>query len=305
MIVILGTENEAHSRHVANVLKQKKEDYIFFNTQKYPNEALIAWYATGYNEGTITISNKKLNLSDIKGIYWRNFYDVRHEVFQDGNNTEFLSRMIERERRSALHSLFYSLDLNWVNSMNAFDLHKKKAYLTNQFMKNGIRVPKTLITNDKDELINFYEESNKKIIFKPVLGGAYTQKVSDELLTKEYLDKLKIAPVQFQEFIDGVDIRVYAYKDKLYAARIEASTIDFREDASSKLIPIEIPQNIKDDCLKMMKIADLKYSGIDIRLKNDGEYVFIEANPAPMFIHAEKVTGFPLTDELINLLTNK
>ena len=123
-------------------------------------------------------------------------------------------------------------------------------------------------------------------------------------MTDEELKTLKVSPVQFQEFVDGVDIRVYAFKDTLYSAIIEASTIDFREDMESKLIPVDLPSKVQDDCFKMMKIADLKYSGIDIRLSNKGEYVFIEANPAPMFIHAEKVTGFPLTEELIKLLIN-
>ncbi|MBQ8887769.1 MAG: hypothetical protein IJY61_08730 [Candidatus Gastranaerophilales bacterium] len=302
MIVILGVENEAHAKRVATYLQAKGEEYIFLDTQNYPNSIFLDWEATERNKGNITINNKKIPLSDIKSAYWRNFSDVKYEHFEDGENSEFLSSMLERERRSALHSFFYSLDTNWVNSMHAFDLHKKKAFLTSEFKKNGIRVPKTLITNDKDALIRFYEENDKNIIYKPVLGGAYTQKITDESLTDEQLATLKVSPVQFQEFVDGVDIRVYAFKNTLYSAIIEASTIDFREDMESKLIPVDLPKKVQEDCFKMMKIADLKYSGIDIRLSNKGEYVFIEANPAPMFIHAERVTGFPLTEELIKLL---
>ena len=304
MIVILGIENEPHASRVANYLSAKNEDFIFFDTQKYPNEVLIDWKATEVNKGSIVISDKRISLNDIKSVYWRNFSDVKYEVIPDGDNTDFLSSMLERERRSALHSLFYSLDINWVNSMNAFELHKKKAYLTNLFKKNGIRVPKTLITNDKNAFVRFYEENDKKIIYKPVLGGAYTKRVTDEDLKEDQLNALKISPVQFQEFVDGIDIRVYAFKNNLYSMIIESSTIDFREDVNSKLIPVDLPQKVKDDCFKMMEIADLKYSGIDIRLSNAGEYVFIEANPAPMFLHAEKVTGFPLTEELVKLLVN-
>ena len=302
MIIILGVSYEDHAKHIAKALLERNQECIFLDTQKYPLDLLINWEATEHNKGSITVDNKKINFSDIQGVYWRNFADVKHEVIEDGENTEFLSRMVERERRSALHSMFYSLDLNWVNSMNAFDLHRKKAFLTNQFQKNGIRVPKTLITNDKDGFIQFYEENDKKIIYKPVLGGSYTQMVTEEHLTEDYLERLKIAPVQFQEFVDGVDVRVYAYKENLYATRIDSKTIDFREDSNAKLTPIELPENIKNDCFKMMKIAGLKYSGIDIRLNSKGEYVFIEANPAPMFIYAERKTGFPLTKELIDLL---
>lgn len=305
MILILGTEHEAHANHIKNALKACGEDCVIFDTRLYPNNVLIDWEVLGTNKGAITINNKKIEFSDIQGVYWRNFSDVKYEIFEDGENTEFLSNMLERERRSALHSLFYSLDFNWVNSMNAFELHKKKAYLTSEYHKSGIRVSKTLITNDKDALLRFYEENDKKLIYKPVLGGSYTKVLGDNDLKEENLATLKVAPVQFQEFVDGVDIRVYAFKNSgLYAAKIEAATLDFREDLSSKLIPIELPQNIKDDCFKMMEIADLKYSGIDIRLNTNGEYVFIEANPAPMFIHAQNVTGFPITEELIKLLVS-
>lgn len=304
MIIILGKEDEAHAYHISKALKERNENFSFLDTSKYPMDVLIDWKADESNSGNIKIYDKKISLSDIKSVYWRNFSDVKPEKFEDGENTEFLSYMIERERRSALHSLFYSLDINWVNSMNAFDLHKKKAYLTNLFKKNGIRVPRTLITNDKEALFNFYEENNKKIIYKPVLGGAYTKRITEEDLSEEYIKTLKIAPVQFQEFVEGIDIRVYAFKDRIYASIIEASTIDFREDINSKLIPVDLPKKVNEDCIKMMKIADLKYSGIDIRLTPQGEYVFIEANPAPMFMHAENVTGYPLTEELVNLLIN-
>lgn len=302
MIIILGVDYEDHAKHVAKTLKEKGHDYIIFDTRKYPLESSINWIPTDNNKGYVKIDNKKINFSDIQGVYWRNFSDISYQEIEDAENTEFLSRMVERERRSALHSLFYSLDINWVNSMNAFDLHKKKAFLTSQFKKNGIRVPKTLITNDKEGFLKFYEENNKKLIYKPILGGSYTQFVKEEHITEEYLQRLQISPVQFQEFIDGVDIRVYAYGRNIYALQIDSETVDFREDANAKLTPIELPENVKNDCFKMMEIAGLKYSGIDIRLNKEGEYVFLEANPAPMFIYAEKKTGFPLTQELINLL---
>ena len=53
-----------------------------------------------------------------------------------------------------------------------------------------------------------------------------------------------------------------------------------------------------------MEILKLKYSGIDIRLNKNGEYVFIEANPAPMFIFIDRITKYPLIDSLIDMLIN-
>jgi D-alanine-D-alanine ligase-like ATP-grasp enzyme len=46
----------------------------------------------------------------------------------------------------------------------------------------------------------------------------------------------------------------------------------------------------------------LEWTAIDWRLKPTGEYVFLEANPSPMFIHFERQTNFPITQKLVNLL---
>ena len=298
MIIILGGRNDEHCIHVANHLDKLKEEYCFLDTRNYP---IFNWEATSQNCGSIITEGKRILFGDIKSVYWRNYYSVPFEKISDD---EFVSKMVQREKESALSSLFYSLKTNWVNSIKAFELHKKKAYLINLMKENNIRVPNTLITDDKDRIEDFFDKNNNKIIVKPILGGAYTEKLSKNDLTKERLDSLITSPVQFQELIDGVDIRVYAFKDEIYAIRIEADTIDFREDLNAKLIKTELPKNICEDCKKVMQISALKYSGIDIRLSNQGEYVFIEANPAPMFIYAEKQTKYPLTQSLINLLTS-
>jgi hypothetical protein len=41
---------------------------------------------------------------------------------------------------------------------------------------------------------------------------------------------------------------------------------------------------------------------MDFRLTPDGRYVFLEANPSPMFMGFESRCGLPLTDSLIDLL---
>jgi hypothetical protein len=47
----------------------------------------------------------------------------------------------------------------------------------------------------------------------------------------------------------------------------------------------------------------LEWTAIDWRLTEAGEYVFLEANPSPMFLHFEQQTGFPITQQLVQQLT--
>ncbi len=298
MILVIGSEEEAHSKYMYDILCQKGYDVEYFDSRKYPEEIFIN-YTPNTIVGSLNINGKEIPLDTVQGVYWRWFYGVPYGNTEDG----YLNNLIYRERNCALISLFQSLECNWVNSYKAIELHKTKIYQLNLMAKNNIRIPKTLITNEKEKLIEFYESNNKSIIYKPVLGGALTEQIKDTDLTDEKLETLKTSPIQLQEFIEGTDVRVYAMGDKIFAAEIRANTIDFRGDDAAEIVPIELPEKIQNDCRKILDILSLSYSGIDIRRNNGGEYIFIEANPAPMFIHFEKQTGYPITDSLVELLT--
>ena len=53
----------------------------------------------------------------------------------------------------------------------------------------------------------------------------------------------------------------------------------------------------------MARALDLLWTGIDLRRTPEGRYVFLEANPSPMFLGFESRSGLPLTAALADLLT--
>lgn len=303
MILVIGSEEEYHSQYIYNLLKNDKEDVEYFDTRQFPISNKINWYAAdGINNGNFVVNNKKIPFCDIKSIYWRWRYSFDVCRYLNFQASDYVSYIMNHEVTSTLDSLFYSLNCNWVNSIEAINFHKTKAYQLFVLAQNGFRVPKTLISNDSEEIINFAEENDFKLIYKPVQGGCHTKPLSKDELTKEKLESLKAGAVQFQEKLDGIDIRVYVIEDKIFAAEIHSETVDFREDINAKIIPVTLPSDVEKQCLKIMKLFELKFSGIDIKTKSNGEYVFIEANPAPMFIGFEKQSGYNISENLCNLL---
>ncbi len=83
---------------------------------------------------------------------------------------------------------------------------------------------------------------------------------------------------------------------------IHSNSLDFREDAQAQLIPRELPEPVRQQSLAITQALKLEWTALDWRLKPTGEYVFLEANPSPMFLHFEKQTGFPITKKLVKLL---
>ena len=229
------------------------------------------------------------------GLYWRWYYGV----------TYLNNDIVYKEQTSALESFLGSMSEISYNSFRAIQLHRTKGLQTKIMKENDIRIPKTLVTNDKNALLDFYYSNDKNIIFKPVQGGAFTKIMTDKDLSRA--DNLVNCPCQLQEFVDGVDIRVYAFESgEVFAGEIIAKHIDFRQDNEAVINPVKLPSKVEKDCLKILKLLELKYSGIDIRLSKSGEYVFLEANPAPMFYHFENMSKHPITETLIkNLVGNE
>nr|WP_199292214.1 hypothetical protein [Coleofasciculus sp. FACHB-712] len=61
---------------------------------------------------------------------------------------------------------------------------------------------------------------------------------------------------------------------------------------------------MQQPCIAIANALMLEWTAIDWHLKLTGEYVFLEANTSPMFLHFEPQTGFPITQELVKLLMN-
>lgn len=103
----------------------------------------------------------------------------------------------------------------------------------------------------------------------------------------------------FCQFCTGIKINL---GESVYSAEIRTEAMDFREDSHAELIPIDLPETIKQQCLAIAKAFMLAWTAIDWRYQPTGEYVFLEANPSPMFLYFEQQTGFPITKTLVQLL---
>ncbi|MEZ4456069.1 MAG: hypothetical protein R2882_05895 [Gemmatimonadales bacterium] len=62
--------------------------------------------------------------------------------------------------------------------------------------------------------------------------------------------------------------------------------------------PHELPLEVQERILLLMRRLGLEYGAIDFRLTPEGEYVFLEINPAGQFLYIEQATGLPIAAAL-------
>ena len=297
-ILILGNSTDAHAVCVKDALTQAGAKVDYFDTHLFPTHLRISWQPDT-QAGWLTLpEGGQLNLQDIHSVFWRNFCGVRVPSLKDSNQ----QRVAFNDSMSTLRVLMQATPARWINSWQAYQFHKEKPLQLSRVKQMGVAIPATLISNDPKRVTEFVGNRDK-VIFKPVYGGAYTQSITESHLEPQRLQQvLSISPITIQEYIPGTNIRSYVLADSVYTAEIRSNFLDFREDAEAELIPLELPESVRQQSLAITKALKLEWTALDWRLKPTGEYVFLEANPSPMFLHFEKQTGFPITKKLVELL---
>lgn len=297
-ILILGNRKDAHASYLHIKLTEAGCQTEFLETSLFPTKVRLSWEPETQS-GSLTLSSgKRLPFRSIRSIFWRTFASAQIPKLPQRQD----QHLAFNDAMSTLRTFMQGTSIRWVNSWQAYQFHKEKPLQLRQVQQLGVQIPKTLIGNDPIAIREFVR-NHEKVIFKPVYGGAPTKPLEPEHLTSGRLElALSLSPIALQEYIPGTNIRVYVIGRALYAAEIRSAAIDFRADQKAPIVPLEIPDAIQHYCHRIARALGLVWTAIDWRLTPEGQFVFLEANPSPMFIHFERQTQYPITQTLIDIL---
>lgn len=332
-ILIYSSEYDPHVDIVLDRMSEVGIDAIRLNTQSIPELAKINLDIEhmGMNSITLIDSNKSFSLDTIKSVWWRRptNFSIDHQL----SVTE--KAFSEIELNAVMKSIFNSLDCYWISHPDNLRMANNKYEQLIRAKSIGFRIPGTIISNIKSNLVKFYEKHNKSVIFKvlsdPSLGSTYfvneyiknpsfqmpetvsvarTTLLDDEILSR-YTDT-QVLPVLFQEYVHKkYEIRATVIGDKIFSAKIDsqkheeaAAHVDWRF-YDVEMEPIEMPERINEMCIKLVKSYGLNYGALDLIYSETDEYVFLENNPNGQFIFIEQqVPELKMIDQLIKCLNS-
>jgi hypothetical protein len=297
-VLVLGRREDDHARHVLEALAARGVDAEPLDSRSFPGWTRLA-LDPALGTGTLQLpTGRRLEWNAIQAVYWRSYDGIEPPALPHAEQ----AFVAANDARSLWESWLTLLPARWVNGWQAFQWHQTKPVQFARVAQLGVPVPATLLGNDPEAVREFVAK-HPQCIFKPVQGGAHTQRMVPKLLTDEALSRLQFAPVTLQEEAPGTNIRVFVAGERVLACEIRTPALDYRDDADPEIVTHELPHDFKAICRETARALDLLWTGIDFRLSPEGRYVFLEANPSPMFLGFEERTGLPLTESLIDLLT--
>jgi hypothetical protein len=298
--LILGGQDDEHALAVREYLLARGHDAELLDSRWFPT-AIQVEFDPVQQRGAIRLpGGRKIKLEEIRSVYWRAYSGVGAPELPDAEQ----SWIARNDSRSLLESLLILLPARWVNGWEAFQLHQTKPVQLARVARLGVPVPRTLLGNDPEAVRQFVREVDRAIV-KPVQGGDHTVPLPLDELTPERLANLRLAPITVQEEIAGTNVRVFVAGDEVLACEVRTAALDYRADTHAELAVHPLPPEIALMSRHIARELALLWTGIDYRLSPGGRYVFLEANPSPMFLGFEAQTGLPLMDKLAALLVDE
>ena len=206
----------------------------------------------------------------------------------------------------------------FVNPPQSASRAESKALQLSAAMRAGFVVPPTLMSNDPQQIRDFIVSNPGETIYKPFrsptwtanhhVSMAYTATVTLKDLPDD--DILRLTPGIFQPRIDKAwELRVTVIGESLFAARLDSQAhpgalVDWR--SAIKELPVTVdhlPRAVEQQCHALMRDLGLVYGCIDLIVKPDGAFVFLEVNQSGQFLWLELMNPeLPLLDAFCHML---
>jgi glutathione synthase/RimK-type ligase-like ATP-grasp enzyme len=297
MILIYGRMDDPPLSSAVEALQEAGAPYVLIEQSALDREELCVTVGPRGIDGTLVVGGQEVPLESIRSIYARPLEAPASRWDQAG----------VAHARTVHEQLVEWLDVSpalVVNRPRAMQANASKVLQIQLIGEAGFLVPETLVTSDEAEAREFWRQ-HRRLVYKSVSGVRSIVQELDERSAKR-LGQLAALPVQLQQYVPGVDVRVHVVGDRAYAAEIEGAGIDYRYSAhhgrEATLRAVELPAELEERCIGLSRCMELPLSGIDLRRRPDGAYVCFEVNPMPAYSYFESHTGLPIGRALAELL---
>lgn len=216
------------------------------------------------------------------------------------------------ELRHLFEGLIADDSVRWVNPIGASDVAERKLYQLRIAAASGLTAPATIVSNDPTELRAF-AAGQERVICKPLSQGLVRAQSSWYVVHTREVDggelatapELRDLPTMLQRLVPrGTDFRLTVIGSETFAAKVITppdAPIDWRAARTLRYRASSIPAEVERGCRAMMSRLGIVYGAFDFIRTDDGEWYFLEVNPAGEWAWLEVELDMRMRDAFISL----
>lgn len=252
--------------------------------------------------GILDDGHRSVRLEDVRAVYYR----------RPGRPTvaaavpEPYATWAREQADAALLNVVSALPVRWINNPHHDRLASHKPQQLVAAARAGLRVPRSIITNDPDEARSFAEQVGGPVVCKPVVGGRLDAGGRSLMVATHVLDtttiddSLRLTAHYLQEQIPkDHEVRLTVVDGGMFPARISTTTAaartDWRTDPGGLDLSVaHLPGQVAAAVRRFMASYRIGFGAFDFAVTPAGEWVFFECNPAGTWAWVENRTGLPI-----------
>lgn len=302
MILAISHPEDAHTGPVMETVASMGWRCELLDLATTPSQVQFSFSAGRSANGAsfTSVGGARLDAAEIEAVWWRR---PRPYVLDEKLSPPFAA-YASAQVHAALSGVWGSLRAaGWMNDPWRDERAGHKPTQLAAAAVAGLEVPPTLVTCAPADARAFLEELGDRPVIQKPLRPTEASMRPTRLVTegdRSRLDDLRLAPAILQAYVPGTDVRVTAAGGRLFATAIDArdtsSPQDFRPAyAQARVSTCDLPADVATGIRSLLLDLGLRYAALDFRRTDEGQYFFLEANPAGQWLFLEDRTGQPIT----------
>lgn len=325
MITIFGDRQDPHTQEIHQKIRALDNPCTIISTAREDLKNTSFIFSSNYGQGSgiqVTQRNITLNTDDICSAW------VLQPIFSLFSTTE---EYFNQE----LKFWFFT----WRESLNGmYALLERRGLLANGYISDAIanqnkiryisasltvtlKQPKTIISNNRISLLNFFQNVNSPVIIKTLhqmqlsIDSEPTMLLASIVQEDDFIEfqQANECPIFLQEYIDKIyDIRLTVVGNSIFSCKIDAThsdagRVDWRayDLANTPHTEYNLPSEIKLEIIYICTQLKLDYATIDLCVNRSGDYYILDINPFGKYLWIEDAIGAPITDAIAQFLIKK
>lgn len=313
-VLVLTAREDPTADAVIKELNRPGVNVARIDTGDFPIHSQLAATisATGV-QGRLRANDVEVDLSSVKSVYYRRPTRFR---FPEGlSDADTL--LAATEARLGFGGVLAALDVLWLNHPARVAIAEYKPVQLQIATQCGMRILRTLVTNDKSTAVRFAEAVVGPVVCKMLSSLVLSENGVPHMTYTTPIDVCAIDSSEFattahliQEWIPKeYEARVTMVDQRAFAVAIHAgsdrSHIDWRSDYQSlKYRVIDPPSTVIASATQFLRYLGLTFGAFDFVVTPDGEWVMLECNPAGRWLWLQHETGVEIAAGIADFLVS-
>jgi hypothetical protein len=324
-VIILSLENDYHTDAVVHNLLKKNVKVIRIDPT---SDARLPKFVKIYSDRKKATSynfkdGSGIDFNQVTGVYCR----FALETLVPSQNNNAIKYFKDSEELAVFLAPLRCIESSkWINDPWIESRSDCRILQSNLAISLGLSVPEFIVSNSYNELIEFHDK-HMNVIIKSISDAPLAQ-IDDEFVVPERIglrkykapyttqfvpniiknvDCIDDTPTMLQAKIDKkADIRATIIDNKIFSALMPytyGEPVDFRCNPSIRVEAFELPINIQNKLIQLLKLMRVRFASCDLLLDKSGDYHFLEANVQGNWLWTEQGADLRISEAIANALS--